>query len=58
MAPKVIKILVAADDDTAAMIDELADEPVKGRERRVDKIVYFDKNELPHELHFITAEVI
>jgi len=58
MKSKVIKLLVVVDEDTAEAIEELSDLSPKEREKRVDKFVYLDSRELPHELHFILGEVI
>ncbi len=58
MKSKVIKVLAVVDEDTAEAIEALADLSPKEREKRVDRFMFFDDKEHPHELHFILGEVV
>jgi len=54
---KVVKLIVVADDDTAAHIADLAEMPVKERDLISDRIV-LERAGVHVELHFVHAEVV
>jgi len=55
--PKVIKLIVVTDDDTAGRIDDIAAMSIKERETIPDRFL-FERAGVPIELHFVQAEIV
>jgi len=56
MSRKVVKLIVVTDEDTAAMMAELADITLKERESRGDEFTYEDKYGVSHQLYYVLSE--
>ena len=60
MSIKVIKLILVTDDDTAGMILDFDELPVKQRDNEQTRVrfKFIDKYDLDHELHFVHAEEV
>ena len=60
MSSKVVKLIIVTNDDTAGMITEFSELPLKKRDDPSNEVAFtfFDKNGLEHPLHLVHAEEV
>lgn len=57
MSPKVIKLILVADEDVVGRIIDYTDLEIKRRDEKDVQFLFVDRT-IPTELHFVHAEVV